>query len=183
MTLTDEGAVQALREALEFSPDNVPLRRHLGESLLNLGRPEDAEREFRQALALAPEDETLKLGLARAFADGGKDGEALVLVEALLRGPAPASRVLLLHSRLLLRAGEIVRAGHQYRRALEFDPSLADEDLAGRLGIGERIVDRVRMPADGPLELDEPDVGGIGARPRITFADVGGWRRSKKRSA
>ena len=41
----------ALRDALAHSPDNVPLRKHLAETLLGFGRAEDAEAEFREALA------------------------------------------------------------------------------------------------------------------------------------
>ena len=178
--LTDDGAVRALREALAVSPDNLPLRRHLAESLLSLGRPAEAEREFRRALALAPADAALKLGLAHAFADGGKDGEALVLLEALLKEPLPPARAFLLHARLLLRAGEVVRAGHQYRRALEFDPALSDEDLAARLAIGGPAGDREPLPADGPLLPPEPTVGEVAERPRITFADVGGMEAVKE---
>ena len=33
----------SLREALKLSPDNLPLRQHLAESLLKLGRAGEAE--------------------------------------------------------------------------------------------------------------------------------------------
>src|SRR5262245_52832999 len=64
----DEAAVPgndplaALREALRLSPDNIPLRQHLAESLLGSGQPEQAEAEFKAALALAPDNAGLKLG-------------------------------------------------------------------------------------------------------------------------
>ena len=48
-----EETIQALREALRFSPENMPLRKHLAETLLNSGRADDAEREFREALSRA----------------------------------------------------------------------------------------------------------------------------------
>ena len=132
-----EDAVRALREALRASPDNVPLRQHLADTLLGAGRAGEAEAEYRQALAQAPDDRRLKMGLAGAFYGQGKYAEALVLLESLIQvqGGEVPPRTYLLHARLLLRLGETERAGHQYRRALEFDPSLADEDLASRLGI------------------------------------------------
>ena len=36
--------IQALRDALKVSPDNLPLKQHLAESLLSVGRPEEAEQ-------------------------------------------------------------------------------------------------------------------------------------------
>ena len=72
----------ALREALRLSPDNIPLRQHLADSLLGSGQPEGAEEEYRSALALAPQNAALKLGLARAFMAQQKDSAALVIVEA-----------------------------------------------------------------------------------------------------
>jgi transitional endoplasmic reticulum ATPase len=38
-----EATVQALRDALRISPDNLPLRQHLAETLLGLGRFDEAE--------------------------------------------------------------------------------------------------------------------------------------------
>jgi transitional endoplasmic reticulum ATPase len=134
--LDREDTLRALREAVRISPDNVPLRQHLADTLLGAGRADEAEQEYRQALVRAPDDRRLKLGLAGAFEQQGKHAEALVVVEALLQGAEVSPRVYLLHARLLLRAGEAARAAHQYRRAIEFDPSLADEDLAERLGVG-----------------------------------------------
>ena len=75
--------LDALRDALRLSPDNVPLRRHLAETLMGRGQYEAAESEYRQALAMAPHDAQLKLGLARAFYQQGKDSAALVILEAL----------------------------------------------------------------------------------------------------
>jgi tetratricopeptide (TPR) repeat protein len=57
-----EATIQALRDALRVSPDNLPLRQHLAETLLGLGRIEEAEQEYRQALASASDDDALKVG-------------------------------------------------------------------------------------------------------------------------
>ena len=175
-----EDAVRALREALRASPDNVPLRQHLADTLLGAGRAGEAEAEYRQALAQAPDDRRLKMGLAGAFYGQGKYAEALVLVESLIQGGEVPPRTYLLHARLLLRLGETERAGHQYRRALEFDPSLADEDLATRLGITRSAptpgqpsgpAPTARSRRRGPLRGRGPDAGGLGGDPGRGGAD------------
>jgi transitional endoplasmic reticulum ATPase len=185
--LNGDEAVRSLREALELSPENLPLRQHLADTLLSFGRAAEAEVEYRQGLAQAPNDLRLKFGLAQACDQQGKNDVALVLIEDLLRQTDPAPRAYLMHARLLLRTGEVQRAAQQYRRALEFDPSLSDPDLAARLGIGRSSPER---PTREPAE-DEPERVRVSweeafepastevERPALTFADVGGMEDVK----
>ena len=102
--------LQTLREAVQCSPHNIPLRRHLGETLLKRGLAGDAEQEYRDALALAPDDPELKLGLARAFFQQGKASHALVIIEDLTKNPDASPRAYVLHARLLAALGDIDRA-------------------------------------------------------------------------
>src|SRR5262249_47972672 len=81
-----DDAIRALREALRLSRESPPLRQPLAESLLGLGRPDEAEAEYREALKRAPDDATLKAGLANAYYQQGKHSHALVLIEDLLKG-------------------------------------------------------------------------------------------------
>lgn len=178
--------LRTLKEAVRQSPNNVPLRLHLAESLLSLSRFDEAETEYRAALSLAPDSDDLKLGLAHAYFQQGKNTHALVIVEDMVRRPDTPARAYLLHARLLLRAGDEAFAGTEYRAALEADPSIEDPDLTRRLGV----------PAEGPgLSRDEDDEeegeswrGGSRKkesasspveRPKIKFADVGGMEDLK----
>ncbi len=182
MPMRDE-ALRALREALQVSPENVPLRRHLATQLLEQGRAEEAEREFREALRLAPRDETLKLGLARAFRVLGKRSAALVLVEDLIRSAGDAADARRLHAELLLETGDVGEAAREYRRAVDEDPDVSDSGLEQKLGLSATPEDpwfgedaRVREPVDeaprpGRLSLE---------RSPITFADVGGMEELKE---
>ena len=159
--LGGEQTLQALREALRISPRNLPLRIHLGETLLGLGRFEEAEKEFRDALADWPDEVALKLGLASAFHRRGKHSQALVIVEDLINGPRPPARARLLHARLLFQAGEVQHAVSEYKQAVANDPSVADLDLASRLGIGagpetNEVVDG-KLRASGEPLMDEGD--------------------------
>ena len=104
-----DDAERALRDALVVSPENVPLRLHLADTLLRNGRAADAETEYREAVALSPTSVTAQLGLAAAFFQQGKLGEATVIVEAILER-APHAATLVLHARLLLAEGRMVEA-------------------------------------------------------------------------
>jgi len=174
-------AIASLREALKFSPDNVPLRQHLAETLLSLGQPEEAEQEYRQALVLSPENQQLKLGLARAFYQQGKYTQALVIVEDQIKRLDCPAGAFLLHARLLLNAGAVEQAVRQYRRAVETDPAVKDADFAERLGIGaeedvQEVVDgKIRAGLGDFPTLEDTQV----EKPAIAFPDVGGMEAVK----
>src|SRR4051794_32834327 len=113
-------AVNSLRDAVRVSPNNLPLRQALADMLLGMGRPQDAEKEYRAALGLSPNDAKLKTGLATAFHQQGKSSEAMVIVEDLAKRPGDmAPRASLLFARLLLAAGDVERSVRHYKRAIE----------------------------------------------------------------
>ena len=147
--MNGDRAIETLREALRLSPENVPLRRHLAETLLGSGRPDLAEAEFREALSLAPDDTALKVGLAGAFIQQGKHNLAVVLLEDVTRRFDAPARAFVLYARMLFRAGDVEEAVSHYRRGVEADPSVADVEFAERLGI------RIEPPDDD--EEDEED--------------------------
>ena len=174
-----DDAIHALREALKHSPDNLPLRLHLADSLVSLARYEEAEREYKSAVQLAPHDPTVKLGLANAYLQGGKASPAMVVVEELIKLPNPPAKAHLILSKLLFKAGDVDRAVRQYKRAVEADESLADADDAGRLGVHASAEDAEKSEVvDGRVRANyEEDGAGADVpveRPKITFKDVGG---------
>ena len=80
--------IEGLRAALRLSPENLPLRLAVARALLGIGRYAEAEREFLDALAVAPRDPELQLGLAHAYLQQDKLSPALVVVEDLVRRQA-----------------------------------------------------------------------------------------------
>ncbi len=180
-----DDTIAALREALKISPDNIPLHKHLAESLLRLGQLNKAETAYRNALAAAPQNIEIKLGLANAYYQQQKNSESLVIVEDLIGQRDPPAEAYLMHARLLLRAGEAQRAAHQYREAIDLDAACAEDDLAEELGVrsfdeenDQEIVDgRMRQPSgEMPQESQEYDL----ERPSIAFDDVGGMDQVKE---
>ena len=155
-------------------------RRRLAESLLALGRADEAEKEFRAALAMAPGDVGLKLGLARAFTAQGKNSEALVIVEDLIRTANTPAAAYVLHAKLLLRAGDAEGAVREYRKAIAADPAAADPELAATLGVGAEASSEV---VEGRVRIGEAQRGPSGVdveRPAVGFKDVGGMDALKE---
>jgi transitional endoplasmic reticulum ATPase len=187
--------IRQLREAVQLSPGNLPLRQALGDALLAAGLTGEAVNEFRAALNQSPDNAALKFGLARAFHADGKSSHALVLLESLAKSADAPARALVLYARILAGVGEIEQAVEQYKRGVAKDRAAADLDFSQRLGIRavpeaestqptyqpgadeDEISDgRVRQSWQGN---DDAPVAEI-ERPKITFADVGGMDALKE---
>jgi transitional endoplasmic reticulum ATPase len=123
-----------LREALRFSPDNVPLLVHAAEAVLKVGGADEAEVLFKRALSLDGANVEAKTGLAATFFQQGANGTALVLIESLTKSPAASARALVLHARLAIRAGEPRLAAQLFARIREADPTFSDPALEQEMG-------------------------------------------------
>ena len=187
-------AIDALLEALKHSPDNVPLRVHLADTLHRAGRSSEAEAMFREALNLAPGDDRVRLALARCYLDQGRTSHAAVLVELVVQRPSASADAFVLLARVRLRERELAGARAAFRTAVERDPSLSTSPLARELGLGgdgpqtdetPRAEPKRAEPqrARTPLTRDgkDPEDDGEGLvsnvdfeRPKLSFADVGG---------
>lgn len=179
---TGDEAIRGLREALAVSPDNIPLRVHLGQTLAGFGRFDEAEVAVRAALSLAPDDANVKLSLAGVYAQQDKTSQAMVIVEDLCNKRGASAKAYVLYAKLLLSEGDVSGAVAQYKLAIEIDPEAADEQLGEQLGVGDEFQEgevfegRVR-------ESWEAGQGGFEAeveRPQIRFADVGGMQAVKE---
>ncbi len=175
-------ALQGLREAVRLSPSNIPLRQHFAQTLLGFGHLEEAEKEYKQLLTLAPNNEALKLGLASAFYQQGKDSHSLVIVEDLIKNSKSSARAHLLHARLLYRSGEIPQAVRAYHEAIDADPTVADAELGVRLGIrnAPRESEVVEGKVRAAWEEASPAPDTTLERPQIRFNDVGGMDSLKE---
>jgi transitional endoplasmic reticulum ATPase len=179
--------IQALRAALETSPEAVPLRKHLADLLMEAGEFAEAAKIYRQTLDLAPDDDEIRLSLAEAYYQQGEKDVALVVLERLMNGPDPAAQVFLLAARLYLESGEVVQAAQAYQKAIAQDPELADPELQRQLTL-TAVVPPPREESEPEAEedelvfvvADESSPVDLVERPRITFEDVGGMEKVKE---
>jgi transitional endoplasmic reticulum ATPase len=174
--IPEDATLVNLRAAVRLSPDNMPLRLHLADTLLRANRPAEAEVEYRAALRLAPGDQTIQTGLAEAFERQGRYREAQVLLEQLDADPLPPARAELLTARVLLALGELDAARTRYRTAVARDQELRDDDLAERLGLA--AADEAGGPGADAAAVTEKATDANG--PTVTFADVGGMEEIKE---
>lgn len=101
---------------------------------LEARQPEAARQAFRQALAAAPQDLTLRLNLARFELDQGRPEEALPVLEPAQKQAPENAQVWLLTARAQGLRNELLVAAKTLRRTLSLDPNLAEAHvMLGRL--------------------------------------------------
>ena len=180
--LASELVPAALRDALRLSPDNAPLLVHVASHVLGLGGFAEAERLFKRALALAPQDVDAKLGLAHAFYHLGKNSAALVIVEALTAPAEAPGRALLLHARLALKAAEPRLAARLYQRARSARPAATDphleEELAPHLPAPVALAPKP-APASPPPLFSAPETDASDHDGPLSDADENGTERER----
>jgi len=180
-----DDTLRSLREAVRVSPRNVPLRQHLAQTLVTLGRFAEAEAELREVLAMAPDNVDLKVDLANAYFQQEKSSQALVVLEDVIEHSVAPARAHVLYARLLFRSGDVARAVAQYKLGIELDASAADRELAECLGVvpedqaGEVIDGRLRRGCSDECDASSAEV----ERPKISFRDVGGMDALKEEIA
>jgi AAA+ superfamily predicted ATPase len=170
-----ERNIASLLEALKFSPDNIPLKKHVAELLLQAGRTDEAIQHLKEVLARTEDNECM-VSLGRAYYESEEFGEAATILEQALR-KQPTAEVYRLLSKIHFVLGNHQRAGDYYQDALSLDAKLEDKDYQEKLrgnGIGLRAG---LSNADFSGSTIDDD---LIERPAITFAQVGGLDELKE---
>jgi Flp pilus assembly protein TadD len=130
-----EEALAALKMAVELMPRWSHAHYNLGVMYAKLGKVEETETEWRQAVALSPDDPKLHSGLSRLFIEHGRYVDGLAAAEtALVKDPkfvhAAYNRALALQ--MLGRVNEAVTA-YEGVLAMPAAPEEAKLDVARKL--------------------------------------------------
>ena len=144
--------VTLFERAVEVTEDNFLAHKNLADGLLQLGRVDEAEFHYREALRIQPGWPDARLGWADLLAAQGRLGEALEhYEEALQRNPnetRTGTRVAGHYGLTLLRVGRFAEARHQIERALAVHGGVA-ELHAGMAFASSQLGDFVRAVRHG----------------------------------
>ena len=168
----DQSNIDNLREALKFSPENVPLRLHLAETLCAMSQFEEAEKEYLQVLKIK-DSEKAKLGLAHVFFQQAEYAKCNVLLEEMMDRERPAIDVMILYAKALLRENKIGEAVQIYEKVNILAPHFKDEELDAKLKVSHLGQDHEEKDLDF---LDEQFL----EKPDLSFKDVGGLDHVKR---
>lgn len=169
--------IAALLEALQFSPNNIRLRKHVAELLLQADRNDEAidqwEEIYRQT-----EDPTCQLNLGKAYSNSGNFRKAKEALLQAIQATQPAEAYYLL-SKACFALQENQEAGDYYQEALVRDVELADQEYEQALA--ERGVKvRLKVDVEGSDNDYRPRDQDVLERPSTTFKDVGGLENLKE---
>lgn len=170
-----EDLIKSLQEALLVSPDNVPLRITLAEALLLNQKIQEAEKEFKFVLEKQGDNVQAKSGLAKVYFEQEKYSTVIVILEELIEQKPNDVGLLILMSKSLLRNQETGKSMQFYKRALQLNPSLGEEELDQHL----RVQSSPQNNVDDIIESLEQDIREL-EKPSINFDDVGGMTKVKE---
>jgi transitional endoplasmic reticulum ATPase len=201
-------SLQAIRDAIEQSPDNISLLLLYSRACLDQLHLDEARESFERVLELDPQQVDAHLGIAKVlFMQGETSGAAVRAERVLLQEPENAQAHLLL-SRVNLAEGDRAKALEHFDRAAMIDGTMSDPALERELGRTARDARRTSpTPApessasdgleegdqqtqdvfDDPFEEPPYDwrpetfyTPGDPNRFGVTFADVGGMEELKE---
>ena len=196
--------LDALRLALQHSPDNAPLLMLFAEGCLDDGLLEEAEQSFQKVLSNDPAHAEARLGLARTALLQGKTSQAAVRAEQILSDTPSCAAAYLLLARIHITESDLSRAKAMYDKGVALNRSLADpgieKDLHGVKPTEDDSVGRKRgaitssgsyieSADDDKEEEDDGQPRGGAAfdlglaemeKPKLNFAGVGGMDALKE---
>lgn len=165
----NDHTIDNLREALKHSPDNVPLRQLIADTLLSLNRLDEAEKEFSALLKLT-NDHKSKTGLATVFYKKGRYSACNVILEEVIELGTNDLGVYTLYAKGLLKEESVAKAIEVYKKALAIDPDYFDEELDKHL----------RQKASNETTKKDKEIDSrFLQKPNVNFNDVGGMEAVK----
>ena len=167
-------AIKNLEEALAMSPDNVPLRLHLADLMLNEKMYAEAVQHFGQVLQKSYGNVKAQTGLANCYYNTGKFSAAIIIYEQLQNQLSTDDNIRFV--KCLIRENSMHEAGAIYQKIIAANPSFKDEEIDNYL----------RMPSHAGSATNDADDEMAGEdnlyfmeKPAVKFSDVGGMERIK----
>lgn len=172
--------IAPLLEALKFSPDNIPLKRHVADMLRQAGRTQEAIKYLQEIMTASPDLPTA-LALGQAYYDFGNFNDAELLLKKYAYQQPVSPQVLGLLARVEFALSKFQEAGEHYEEAISLDSNLTDtkfqEELSNK---GIRLKAKMVVQQMLANSLTMPPERDTAQRPKITFADVGGLDELKE---
>lgn len=185
----DEG-IEQLKEALQLSPDNIPLRLHLADLMTKANRAEEAAEQYSEVLKRSYGNNKARKGLAAIYFKQKKYSAAIIIYEALVKENSLQWDEMIPFVRCLIREESYEEAVDIYKKILVQNPSFTDEEIDGALrnsSIGNSVepedeisqfLDDEYDPFSGSQQKPTPQF--FMEKPDMNFNDVGGMEKIKK---
>ncbi len=165
--------IQNLLAALEFSPENVPLRIQVADMMLQEKLYEDAAKQYQEVLNKNYGNIRASAGLAASYYYQQKYSTAIIVFEQIENGLTKNDQVLYIKS--LIKENSLEQAITLYQQLLVAFPDFSDDEIDSAL----------RLPSSNDMDdffddLENDDAAYFMEKPSIRFEDVGGMEKVKE---
>lgn len=182
-------AIEQLKEAVELSPDNLPLRLALAEQMYHQNLFNDAAEQYNEVLKRNYGNNKALKGLAHTYFRQKKYSAAIVVFEDLMKERALNWEEMVVFVRCLIKEDSYAEAVEVYKKVLDENPTFKDDEIDFLL----------RMPSSGGSshfeddddDDEQDDLFGdefdgrtnnphfFMEKPDLRFEDVGGMQKVK----
>lgn len=163
--------IKNLVEALQLSPDNVPLRLQVANLMMNDKMYAEAAEQLSEILQRSYGHSTAQVQLAECFYHMEKYSAALIIFEQLNFTELPVTSAVL-YVRCLIKEQSIEQAIDLYKQLLLLYPGFSDDEIDKTLRLGSSAASM-----DDELMMD--DEAYFLEKPTTRFSDVGGMKNVK----
>ncbi len=169
--------IEQLKEALQISPNNLPLRLHLADVLLKENELSEASEQFSEILRRQNGNIKALTGLSEVYFRQQKYSAAIILFEQLQHDGALTFDAKIKFIRCLLKEHSVGQAKELYMQVLREQPNFRDTDIDAVL---RATGNEAGADPDMLLEeLSQPGNKYFMEKPSMKFADVGGMKQLK----
>ena len=130
--------IKNLLEALEVSPDNVPLRLHLAELMLDDKMYSEAGEQFSNVLKRSYGNLKAQLGLANCYFNTGKYSAAIIIYEQVGNKLPVDDQVRFV--KCLIKENSMQQAIEGYQKILALNPLFSDDEIDNYLRLPNSVV-------------------------------------------
>ncbi len=162
--------LDSLLQALQFSPDNLPLKLQVAKLYLQQGDFVNAELHLIQIIDLSPRHIDAKFELANCFYKQNKIPAAEVLLEEITQNSSNIPHLELL-CYCQIDQKHFAEAQETYQQILEIEPSYTNESFDTSLKV---------MPSQQSESFVDQDGLSFLKKPNSSFDQVGGMEEVKK---
>ncbi len=163
--------IKNLLDALNISPDNIPLRTQVATMMMAEKMYGDAASQFQEILDRNYGDLKAQLGLAACYFHQQKYSASIIIYEQQQSHLSKEDQVLFIKS--LIKENSLGQAKEIYQQLLRQQPGFTDEEIDSQL----------RLPSmqanTDEEEFSNDDSAYFMEKPDLRFADVGGMKRVK----
>ena len=162
--------IKDLKEALNLSPQNLPLKLRLGKCYEAIFDLKGAEKQYLEILRIDNKNIKAKENLANIYYSLGKNDTALVIIEDILSEASNNNiPILELQCKILIKLNELTEAQEVYKHILEIDSKFSNEEIDNQLRENH-------IPFSE--ETDDDAINSLD-RPNVNFSDIGGMEEVK----